>query len=296
MPRFSPTPLTVRVLLALLLLLPLAACDETTGLDASVDVVVDDAVAAREGGDVAAAVALLEGAFERAPESAEVRVELATTLLQRDGLDLLDLDRVSRFLTSTSGADGRMGAARGAGCAAAADPTARPFDPVDVEGFEEWVDKVETLTRAGELLEPVIPAELQGFDVCTSVVDGALSYDRDGALAALAAQGLSPSQVAQALAVNALSRFLEAYVFVADEMPQATWYRLADGSIAICADDEQALRQSAQAAVRDVGEAVLSLDARAALLGAESVAAEIVEQALDAYQDLRGAVADFCDA
>ena len=285
----------MRTLLAFLLLLPLAACDETTGLDASVDVVVDDAVAARESGDLPTAVALLEGAFERAPQDAEVRVELATTLLQRDGLDLLDLDRVSRFLATASGAE--SASARRGGCAAASDPTARRFDPTAVEGFDELVANAATLARAGDLLRPVVPAAVQGFDVCTSVKGGALRYDRAGALAALAGHGLSEQQQARALAVNALARFLNAYRFIADEMPQqAAWYRLADGSITICVDDPDALRQSAEAAVRDVGEAVLSLDARATLLGAESVAAEVVEQALDAYQDLRDAVADHCGA
>lgn len=291
----------MRLLLAALLLFPLAACDETTGLDASVDVVVDDAIAARQGGDLPAAVSLLEGAFEREPSNATVRVELATTLLQRDGLDLLDLERISRFLTTAGDAEASASATEAgtsaprASCAVANDPTAQAFDPTDVEGFDEIKDHLETIGRAADLLSPVIPDALQGFDACSSVVDGALSYDRDGALAGLGAQGLSENQIAQALAVNALARFLDAYLFIADELPQqTTWYRLADGSITICVDDEDALRASAEQAVEDLGEAVLSLDARATLLGAESVAADIVEQALDAYEDLRDAVADYC--
>ena len=284
----------MRLLLALLLLLPLAACDETTGLDAPVDLVVDDAIAARESGNLTAAVTLLERAFERAPDNPEVRVELATTLLQRDGLDLLDLDRISRFVTTSSSATAPAPAPR-ASCAAANDPSAQAFDPTDVEGFDELLAQAATLTRATGLLDPVIPAALQGFDICTSVVDGALSYDRGAALAALAAQGLSPSQVAQALAVNALARFLDAYRVVATDLPQqTTWYRMADGSIQICVDDEDALRQSAEAAVKDVGEAVLSLDARASLLGGESVAADLVDEALAAYEDLRDGIADYC--
>ena len=283
----------MRALLALLLLLPLAACDEATGPDAAVDLVVEDAVAAREGGDVAAAVALLEGAFERAPKNAEVRVELATTLLQRDGLDLLDLERISGFLATSGGSAAAR--TQAAGCAAASDPTAQAFDPTAVDGFEELAAGAATLSRAASLLGPVIPAALQSFDICTSVQDGTLSYDRDGALAALAGLGLSPQQQARALAVNALARFLDAYRVVASELPQqATWYRLADGSVTICVEDEDALRESAEGAVRDVGEAVLSLDARATLLGKGSVAAELVEDALGAYEDLRDAIADYC--
>ncbi len=285
----------MRPLLAALLLLTLAGCDETTSLDAPVDLIVDDAVAARQSGNLAAAVSLLEGALTRSPDNAEVRVELATTLLQRDGLDLLDLERISSFLAGDGAATAPASAARRGSCALADDPAAQAFDPTEVGGFAGLRASAATLSRAAGLLATVVPVQLQRFDVCTSVVDGALVYDRDAALAALAARGLSPNQQAQALAVNALARFLDAYVFVADELPQqTTWYRRADGSIAICVEDEAALRASAAQAVENMGQAVLSLDARAALLGAGSVAADIVEQALDAYQDLRGAVADYC--
>ncbi len=285
----------MRALLALLLLLPLAACDEATGLDAPVDLVVEDAVAAREGGDLPAAVALLEGAFERAPENTKVRVELATTLLQRDGLDLLDLERISSFLATSGGSTAAR--TRVAGCTAASDPSAEVFDPTAVEGFAELAASAATLSRAASLLSPVIPAALQSFDLCTSVQNGTLSYDRDGALAALAGLGLSEQQQARALAVNALARFLDAYRVVANDLPQqATWYRLADGSVTICVEDEDALRESAEGAIRDVGLAVLSLDARATLLGTGSVAGDLVEQALGAYEDLRDAIADYCAA
>ena len=294
------TPPTARALVAALLLLPLAACDETTGLDADVAVLVDDAVAARQGGDLTRAVALLESAFERQPADPEVRVELATTLLQRDGLDLMDLDRIGRFLSETAGTEASRSAsaapARQADyCALADDPSARPFDPTEVAGFDALAAHAATLARTADLLGPVVPAALQRFDVCTSVVDGELAYDRDAALAALAGQGLTEAQVAQALAVNALARFLDAYLFVAERLPQqTTWYRRADGTVVICVEDEAALRADAEQAVRGVGQAVLSLDARAALVGSGSVAAEIVAVALGAYQELRSAVPDYC--
>ena len=296
----SLPPPVGRVLLAALLLLPLAACDETTGAGADVSVVVDDAVAARQGGRFDQAVTLLRGALDREPDNAEVRVELATTLLQRDGIGLVDLDRVGRFLAGP--AEGRRaaaspGARRGSACDLADDPTAETIDPTDFYGFDEIQAKLETLAEADRALSTVIPEALRGFDVCTSVVDGALVYDREGALRELAEQGLSEAQVAQALAVNALTTFLDAYAFVAGELPQqATWYRRADGSIAICLADEGALRAEIEGAVADIGGAVLSLDARAALIGPGSTAAEVVGVALDAYQQLRSAVDDYCDA
>lgn len=288
----------MRLSFLLLLLVALVSCDEATGPDDDLGAVVSDAVAARQAGDYGRAVDLLEGALGRAPADPVVRVELATTLLQRDGLDLLDIDRIGRFLSQAGDAVQTAPArtsASGATCAAADEPGAEPFELAGVEGFDEIVANVESLTRAGEMLDPVIPAALRGFDVCTSVVGGALAYDREGAIAELEAQGLSREQVTQALAVNALARFLNAYRSVSDLAEQATWYRLADGSVVVCADDVDALRADAAPAVRDIGQAVLSLDARASLVGPNSVAADVVAVALDAYRQLERAVGEACE-
>ena len=95
------------LLLAALCLLPLSACDEVgpnLTFEEGVDVAIDDAVLARESGDYAQAVSLLSQALEAEPTNAVVRVELATTLLQRDGIDLVDLDRVGQYLTTFTGA------------------------------------------------------------------------------------------------------------------------------------------------------------------------------------------------
>lgn len=289
--------LPLRALLAALVLLPLAACDETGGFAEDVNVAVDDAVIARQSGNYAQAVAILRNALERAPESAEVRVELATTILERDGVNLLDIDRISTFLTT--GASG--GAARPAdpnaraACPYASDPTAEAFDPTDLVGFDDLMEQATSITETVDLLAPVMPAALQTFDICTSVVDGELVYDRAAAIADLRSQGLSDAQIGQALAVNALAKFVDAYLFVTTELPQqTTWYRLADGSIAICVDDPEALQAQAEDAVAHIGEAVLSLDARAAHLGASSAATEIVDLALDAYEDVRDALGFYC--
>ena len=291
-----PTPL--RLLLAALVLVPLAACDETGGTSSDVDVTVNDAVVARNQGDFDTAVTLLERAFESEPQNPRVRVELATTLLQRDDVDLLDIDRIGTFISETAGTAVPAPAqvARG-GCAAASDPTATAFDPTDVADFDELLGAIETIARADELLDAVIPSELQGFDICTSIDDGAFVYDQPAALAALRSQGLSEAQVAQALAVNALAEFIEAYVFITEEASQqATWYRLADGSVTICVDDQDAFEAQVRSAVEGIGEAVVSLDARAAVVGSDSAAADIVEVALDAYEEVRDAIGDYCDA
>ena len=276
----------MRTLLAAVLALTLVGCDETTALDADPSVLVLDAVAAREAGDHPLAVELLERAYERAPDDPVVRVELATTLLQRDGLDLLGLERIGRFLADGAGAssDGARVANR---CAQASAPDAQTFRLADVEGFGELVAHAETVSRAADLLAAVVPATLQRFDVCTSVADGALVYDRDGALAELA--GLGRERAAQALAVHALAQFFDAYLAVSARLDQeVTWVRLAD--------DPGALRAGAQVAVGHLGQAALALDARAGLVGSGSLTADVVAVALDAYETVRDALGVRCDS
>ena len=287
----------LRALLAALALLPLAACDETGGFSESVDLAVDDAVIARQSGDYDKAVTILKDAMRRAPENAEVRVELATTILERDGIDLLDVDRIAQFITrgAASAPAAPASLAGRASCAYAADPSATPFRLEDLEGYEELVAEVEGIDEASAALDAVIPDAIQGFSVCSSVKGGALAYDRAGALQALRDQGLSETQVAQALAVNALAQLTSAYIFITEKVEQeTTWYRLADGSIAVCVEDAEALKAQAEAPVRAFGEAVLSLDARAAVLGRTSTASDLVAVALDAFEEVRDAVAETC--
>jgi hypothetical protein len=117
--------------LALLALLPLTACDETGGISVTTpEQAVQDAVIARESGDLAAAEGILRSALDDAPANVAVRSELAGTLMQRDGLDLLDIDRIAQFITSTAGtATGTPPAtasATGSTCTYADDPTATP--------------------------------------------------------------------------------------------------------------------------------------------------------------------------
>ncbi|WP_412069638.1 tetratricopeptide repeat protein [Rubrivirga sp. IMCC43871] len=288
---------TLALPLLAILLLPLSACDEVgpLSIDGGVDMAVDDAVIARDQGNYDAAVTLLERALVEEPANSKVRVELATTLLQRDGIDLLDLDRIGQFLTETATGSGAGRTAARGGCAFASDPTATVFDPTEVEGFDELLAGTETLDRAEGLLDGVVPQAVTSFQLCTSVADGELVYDRAGAIADLGAKGLTAPQQSQTLAVSALTDFVDAYLYVSESLPESTtWYRLADGSIAICADDEAELREAAEAPIQAFGQAVLALDARAEMLGGSSVATEVVEVALDAYQELQQAVVGYC--
>ena len=248
--------------LALALVLPLAGCDET-GLATDEVSIIGDAQVARQNGDFETAVRLLETALAANPQSAAVRTELGVTILARENLNLLDLDRLAQF------------------------------DPTAVEGFPQIEASRTAIDSVLAIITPVLPAALRTFDPCTTIApDGSLVYDRTAVTAQLRASGLTNAQIGQLLATNALARFLSAYLFVTTEVPQQTsWYRLADGSIGVCATDEAALLTQTRGAVSTLGTALTSLDTRARSFGGSS---DIVDLATDAFADIREALGEFC--
>jgi hypothetical protein len=291
--------MTIRTLSATLLvaaLLPLAGCDES-GLATDEASVIGDAQVARQNGDYGTAVELLEEALERNPSSVPVRSELGATLLEREDLNLLDLDRISQFVVDGSSRSTvtTASAGRGGTCVFANDPTATPFDPTGVEGFPDIMASQSAIDSVLALIEPVLPAALRTFSPCTTIgADGQLVYDQTGAVAQLRATGMTDAQISQLLATNALARFLDAYLFVTTEVPQETsWYRLADGSVGVCATDEDALVEQTEEAISTLGTALLSLDTRARAFGGTT---DIVDLAVDAFDDIREALGDYCAA
>ncbi|GAB5535436.1 MAG: hypothetical protein Rubg2KO_16850 [Rubricoccaceae bacterium] len=284
-------------LLAALLVLPLSACDETGGATSTnVDIAVTDAVTARQSGNYDQAVTILEAALQANPQSAPVRVELAATVMERDGIDLLDLDRIASFVAD--GATTTQAATRSvsrSACTYAADPSAVEFDPAGAAGLPDIKAKRATIKETLALLDEILPEALTGFDLCTTIVDGELVYDHAAAAAHLRGQDLKDHQIASLLTVNALARFLDAYLFVTEDVTtQTTWYRLADGSIGVCADDEDALEAQARDAVDDIGQSLLSLDLRSRTFAPGSSSSEIVTLAVDAFEEIRDAVGEYC--
>jgi tetratricopeptide (TPR) repeat protein len=285
----------------------LAACDAGSSADDAATLLTDARIA-RQAGDLDEAVRLLEEALALDPASAPVRTELASAYLEGEGVDVLDVDRLGLYLTEEAGGAGATaavpgpGARVGAACAYGDDPTAEPFDPRGMEGYPEIEAARGVLQEALALLHeppsgerPVMPASLRTLELCSAVVDGALNYDREAALADLRAAGLSDTEIATALAVNASARFFDAYFFVVEDIPQQTaWYRLADGRIGVCAEDEEALRAQSEEALADLFEALVSLDLRAQLLGGSSTSAEIVARAVEAYEELRAFLGPVC--
>ena len=251
---------------------------------------------ARQSGNYSQAVTILEGALQANPQSASVRVELAATVMERDGIDLLDLDRIASFVTDagTTAEAATSPSARNA-CAYAADPGAVEFDPSAVADLPEIRAKRSTIKATLALLDEILPAALSSFDVCTTIQDGELVYDHAAAATQLRGKGLSNDQVARLLAVNALARFLDAYLFVTEDVTaQTTWYRLSDGSIGVCADDQDALEEQAREAVDGIGQSLLSLDLRSRTFAPGSASSEIVTLAVDAFEKISDGVGNYC--
>ncbi len=288
--------MTIRLALATLavaLILPLTGCDETGGMTSDATTVIADAQIARQKRDFDRAEALLRGALDQDAQSAPVRAELAATLMARQGLDILDLGRIAQFvIDGTSGAPAApAGAAHRGTCSFAG--TGTPFNPTSVVGFPAIMASRAQIEEAIALTAPLLPASLTSFDACTAIAaDGTLVYDRAGAATQLRASGLTNAQISQMLANNALARFLSAYLTVSTGLSQqATWYRMPDGSVGICADDPDALVEQTRPAVARLGTAVLSLDTRARAFGG---ATDLVDAATDAFADIREGITGFC--
>ncbi len=294
--------------LALTFLLPLSACDETGDLSgATAEQQVSNVRAARQQarqtGDYSTALRLIEAAYAAYPSDASVRNEYGLVLLQSENVNLLDLDRVAQFVNNETG--GTLTApptanAHAGTCALASDPTAAPFDPTDFATFPVLAASRAEIQQALALLDPIIPDALQNFSLCTGFVLGdegyALNYDQAAALAEMRASGLDDDEISAALATNAIARFLNAYFFLTQDLPQATqWYRTDNGAgIGVCADDPDALLDQAEEAVADLGEAAFSIDLRAATFGATSTSQELVDLVIDGYIQIRDGIGAYC--
>lgn len=288
----------------------LAACDDGS-VASDVGSLLTDARIARQSGDIDRAIVLLESAMAQDSENAPVRVELSSAYLDREGIDLLDVDRVALFLTTfEEGAATSNAPVQRVGetCRYEDDPNAHPFDPSGYDEYVELFSNRDILATVLELLNgvdptgvdlSVIPEELRVLSLCDGIVDGELVYDNDAALASMRELGLSDDEITTALAVNAVARFLEAYFFVVEDVPQQTnWYHVtgeAGDHIGVCADDPDALRAQVEVAIQNLGESMTSLDLRDHVLGGGTASSELVEHVLDAYESIEDDLGPYCD-
>ena len=279
----------------------------------SVDDLLVDANIARQSGDLDHAIELLAQAYEQDPARADVRLDYASTLMQRDELSLVDVEQVADFILEQIG-EGGLGArgfATGDSCTFSADHATSSFDPRDVSNYEEIAAASPTLGQIVELLNdpaspdtpPVMPVALQEVDICTVFTDSGLVYDRDAILADLyAAFGNDAEQVHEALWANAVALTLNAYVeiFESEDLP-VEWYIVdPEGSsyVGFCVAQEHVapMKADIQAYLHDIGEATVSLD----LLvydGASATGefAVYLQEVVDMYDSFEEGLSELCD-
>ena len=147
----------------------------------SVENLIEDAYYARINDDFERSEALLREALDLAPEHPVVRMDLASTLMQGEQINLLDLEAVTTHLLDEIEAEG--GQARGTQadtCTWNSDEPTRPFDPAAAEGYAEFAAVAPVLTEVLDLLNapasststPVLPETLGEVDLCTAVEGG----------------------------------------------------------------------------------------------------------------------------
>lgn len=295
--RISLTPQVA--LLGLVLTLPLSACDETAGFSGDAETAINDAQIARESGDYETAVRILDEAHQQDPNDGAVRSEYAATLLERDGLDVLDVERIATFLSDAVEAQTQARTTARGACAPPEGAVEISMDEVyEMDALRSEAALASVLAAHG-YLDPVIPDELKTFDICTDVVDGALVYERDEAIASvrsrLGAFGRIDAAARVAFSSFALTEFLSAYHEVTTLPVEAAWYRLPDGGIYICAStdaDAETLQAQGEGILGKIGTSLLALDARAALGGSR----EIVDAALDGYEAAKDGIGEYCTA
>ena len=290
-------------LAALGLLLIVSGCDES--IPTAPEDLLTDARIARQSGDVDTAVDLLERAHETDRANPVIRVELASSLFEQAGLNISDLDRIAEHLREGRGSGLAVpvlptASAKGGSCPYASDPTATPFDPRDLDEYQEYLDEAEVAERVRDLLDPIITDELRPDDaICSSIEGGVLNYDPDTALAALrgADPDLTDDQIASMLAVNALAETMVTYLFLSEDLrEELAWYRLEDESLVVCpvGITNEELIELAEEPAASLGEALFSTDLRARILGSGEASTELVDEVLDLYEEFRGDLAPYC--
>lgn len=306
------TFLSLAGLAALLLVAGCNVLDAAYNEGGSVGNSIEDAQHARATGDFERAERLLRDALEQEPGNAVVRTELSSTLMQREQINLLSLEGVTRHIldeieTMTEG-DGARGMSADSCTWNSTEPT-QPFDPRAVEEYDEIVADIPVLLEVIDLLnEPatpadpaVIPAGLGELEPCTVIQDGTLAYDRDALLDEMRAHfDGDDQQVNAALTMNAIALTLGAYVdlFENDEIP-VSWYIVGqeeDLRLGFCMDriNIDPFYENVDGNLDAIAEAFFSLDLL--IYNSENEEyREYVDEALDLYETFQESLGRFCN-
>lgn len=118
------------------------------------DVILEDARIALQRGDAEKAIELLEKALEKAPESQEIRIELASALFQANDIDLLVMKDLADFISEAeSGVASKSTQRHNATCNFTdAIETTRVLQFDAEEAYLQLLNNTETLERSIDLL------------------------------------------------------------------------------------------------------------------------------------------------
>ncbi len=261
----------------------------------SVQTLLEDARYARATGDFDRAAELLEAAYAQDPDNVQVRLELAGTLLQREGLNSIDLvGQVTDFVRrSLDGEAGHRGGSADSCSWESAEPT-RPFDPGAFPEYRQILEARPVLNQVRDLLAgpdgAILPPSLVTLRPCDVVVDGEPVYDRDAILAELYATfGNDPNSVRAALLLNTVTLTLNAYagIFEQPDVP-VSWFLVGepeDARFGYCIATEEVVtfEERITEEITNVGRAMISLD----LLvhdGSNAALTELRDEALALYE------------
>lgn len=259
---------------------------------------VDDARHHRANGNYDKAIDLLQQALAIDPSNAEVRFELASTLMRRDGLDLFTLEQLTSHLLGAGGAPLAGRGAAADSCTFEPGASVEPFDPRDFDSYQQILDARETLLWVIELLNdpdapgeaPAMPEAFTSLNICNVLGPDGLDYDRDSVLNALYAQfGDDDDLVVGALTVNAIALTLLSYIELFEQPDlNVDWFIVDDTTVGACIASEHydLFISRAQGEVQRAGQALISLDLLVYHTG-NTQFAEIVADAADLYDLLQ---------
>lgn len=261
-----------------------------------VDKILQDARHARSSGNLDRAVTLLTKALGLEPSNPVVRYELAFTLMRREKLDLMSLERVVSHLLSARSGHAARATAEGL-CTFDTRRRAEPFDPRDLDGFEAIAAARPTLKWVLELLNdpsspteaPAMPAEFTSLDICEVITPDGLRYNRQQVLDALYNQFETEHQVTGALSTNAIALTLASYVNLFEQPDlRVDWFIVDGEDLGACIDesDYDLLVERAIGEVRRAGRALLAVDLLLEHAGNTSIQ-KIVDDALRYYHTFK---------
>lgn len=306
---------TAAALVAVLVVSGCNLLDAAYSEGGSVEENIEDARIARINGDFETAERLLRDAYAEDPTNAVVRLELATTLMQREEINSVSLVAdVSTFVTDAI--EGIEGEGRpwdtssrfssGEACSyTTSEPDRESFDPTGFEGYGDLLASLDILREVRALLAgedgAVLPASLLDLSPCEAIVDGEVTYDYDAVIGELEATFGNRNLVSTALQLNAFALILESYVgiFEAPDLPVA-WYLVGSEDnrrLGFCADNPEALDQvydRIDVHVADVGHALFSIDLLVRYGGDEALE-ELRDEALELYVTFQEDISRYCD-